>query len=107
MDTRWKRYYKRKHQDPDMKKLVEEELGALNVGIQISRLREKRGLNQTQLAARAGMSAPKISVFETSARNIELGTLIRLAQALDARLDVQLLPTRERKPGRPRPSRAR
>ena len=40
---RWNRYYNQQLQDPDMKKLVIEELAALEVGIQIARLREKLG----------------------------------------------------------------
>ena len=105
MTTRWNRYYNRQLQDPEMKQMVKEELAALEVGILIAQLREKRGMNQTQLAALAGMSAPKISNLETSAKNIELGTLIRLAQALGVKLKVQFLPAKSGK--RTRTHRAR
>ena len=92
MATRWDRYYARQMKDLEMKDLVEKELQNLNLGIQIARLREGEGLNQTQLAARARMNASKISVIERSPKNVTLGTLIRLADAFDRRVKVQFVP---------------
>jgi transcriptional regulator with XRE-family HTH domain len=74
-----------------MKELVEKELANLSVGIQIARLREQRGLSQTQLAARAGMSAPKISVLECSPKDAKLSTLIRIARAMGLGLKVEFV----------------
>jgi len=91
MATRWSNYYARQVQDPVMRELVEKELASLNVGIQIARLREKRGLSQTQLAARAGMSAPKISVLECSTKDAKLSTLIRIAGAMGLGLKVEFV----------------
>jgi len=91
MATRWSNYYARQLQDPEMKGLVEKELASLNVGIQIARLREQLGLSQTQLAARAGMSAPKISVLECSPKDAKLSTLIRIARALGLDLKVEFV----------------
>ena len=54
MSTRFDRYFERQMRDPEMRELVEKELLAINVGVQIARLRQEEGLNQTQLAARAG-----------------------------------------------------
>jgi transcriptional regulator with XRE-family HTH domain len=91
MATRWSNYYARQLQDPEMRGLVEKDLASLNVGIQIARLREKLGLSQTQLAARAGMSAPKISVLECSPKDAKLSTLIRIARALGLDLKVEFV----------------
>jgi len=91
MATRWSNYYARQLQDPEMRGLVEKELASLNVGIQIARLREQLGLSQTQLAARAGMSAPKISVLECSPKDAKLSTLIRIARALGLDLKVEFV----------------
>lgn len=53
-------------------------------------LREERGLTQVQLAQRAGVKQPIISKIESGrARNIELKTLARLAEALGARLHIR------------------
>ena len=91
MAIRWREYYARQMQDPEMRELVEKELASLNVGIQIVRLREQRGLSQTQLAARAGMSAPKISVLECSPKDAKLSTLIRIARAMGLGLKVEFV----------------
>ena len=91
MATRWSNYYARQVQDPEMRELVEKELANLSVGIQIARLREQRGLSQTQLAARAGMSAPKISVLECSPKDAKLSTLIRIARAMGLGLKVEFV----------------
>jgi transcriptional regulator with XRE-family HTH domain len=91
MATRWSNYYARQVQDQEMRALVEKELASLNVGIQIARLREQLGLSQTQLAARAGMSAPKISVLECSPKDAKLSTLIRIARALGLGLKVEFV----------------
>ena len=97
MATRWSSYDARQVQDPEMRELVEKELASLNVGIQIARLREQMGLSQTQLAARAGMSAPKISVLECSPKDAKLSTLIRIAQALGLGLKVEFVPEKSGK----------
>lgn len=94
MATRLNRCFKRQMQDPEMRKLVERELAHLEVGIQIARLREQQNLNQTQLAARAGMNASKISLIETWPKNVTIGTLARLARALNTRIKIQFVPVR-------------
>ena len=66
MATRFNRYYERQMEDAETRDLVEKELEDLKIGIQIARLREEEELNQTQLAARAGMNASKISRIENS-----------------------------------------
>ena len=82
--TNWDRYYRVQTRDPDLRRLVEEELKTLRVGAQLARLRQRRKLSQTTLAARAGMSAPNLSRIETSpSQNLTLGTLVRVARALD------------------------
>jgi transcriptional regulator with XRE-family HTH domain len=97
MATRFDRYYERQMESPAMRALVEKELEALEVGIQIARAREAEHLNQTQLAARAGMNASKISRLETSPQNVTLGTLTRIAAALNRRVKIDFTPAKEKK----------
>jgi transcriptional regulator with XRE-family HTH domain len=97
MANRLDRYYERQMQDPETRNLVEKELAHLEVGIQIARLREKQKLNQTQLAARAGMNASKISRIETSSKNVTLSTLARLARALNTRIKIDFVPRVEKR----------
>jgi transcriptional regulator with XRE-family HTH domain len=83
-------------ESPLMRELVKKELAGLEIGVQIARLRAKQRLNQTQLAARARMSAPKVSRIESQPANVQLDTLIRLARALGARLEVRLVEEKQR-----------
>jgi transcriptional regulator with XRE-family HTH domain len=52
--------------------------------------RDKRGLNQTDLAKRAGLQASAISHFETGTRKPSFDNLRRLADALDVTTDYLL-----------------
>src|SRR5229473_1137936 len=52
--------------------------------------RETRGLNQGELAARAGLQPSAISHFETGTRKPSFDNLRRLADALDATTDYLL-----------------
>ena len=94
--NRFDRYYRTQMENSDMRELVEKELASLEIGVQIAKLRTKYRLNQTQLAARARMSAPKVSRIESRPANVQLDTLIRLAQALGARLEVRLVEEKEK-----------
>ena len=97
MATRWNRYYSRQMDDPELKELVERESGNLRLGAAIARMRQKSRLTQTQLAARTGMSASKISALENSPKNLELRTLIRIASALGYQFNPQFVPVKPRK----------
>lgn len=94
--NRFERYYRTQMEDSDMRDLVEKELASLDIGVQIAKLRAKHRMNQTQLAARARMSAPKVSRIENKPANVQLDTLIRLARALGARLEVRLVEEKEK-----------
>ena len=47
--------------------------------------RQARGLTQAELASRAGVSRPNLSMIEQEARDLTVGTLKRLAEALQVR----------------------
>jgi len=79
-----------------MRELVKKELASVDIGVQIAKLRAKHRMNQTQLAARARMSAPKVSRIESKPANVQLDTLIPLAQALGARVEVRLVEGKEK-----------
>lgn len=82
MTTRWKLFYEKQMEDAKQRELVESELENLQLGVQIAKLRAAENLSQTKLAARAEMNAPKISAMENEPRNLTIGTLIRMANAL-------------------------
>ncbi len=102
MTTRWKRFYQRQMEDPELRELVERELDSLQLGVQIAKLRAAESLSQTQLAALAEMSAPKISAMENEPRNLTIATLIRVAHALGSKVEIKLVKKRKAKRGRRR-----
>ena len=104
MATGWKRFYKQQMENERLKELVERELEHLGLGVQIARLRAEEKLSQTKLAAKADMSAPKISAMENEPRNLTIGTLIRVAHALGSKVEIRLV--RQRKIKRRRSARA-
>ncbi len=102
MTTRWKRFYQKQMADKELRGLVESELENLQLGVQIAKLRAAENLSQTKLVAKAEMSAPKISAMENEPRNLTIGTLIRVAHALNSRVEIKLVRRKGRKAGRPR-----
>src|ERR1700682_266526 len=79
------------HQSPAFQAQVEEELAAINVAQDLVALRESRGLSQVQLAKRLGITQSAIAQLESAQpKNVELRTLVRVAAALGARVDVSI-----------------
>src|SRR6266849_3107037 len=100
MTTRWKRFYQKQMEDAKLRELVESELENLQLGVQIAKLRAEENLSQTKLAAKAEIRAPKISAMENEPRNLPIGTLIRVAHALDSRVEIKLVRKKGMKGGR-------
>ncbi|MBI3659121.1 helix-turn-helix transcriptional regulator [Candidatus Acetothermia bacterium] len=82
---------KKQFENPEFRKAYEEGLEALRVGVKVAQLREKLGLTQTQLAAMLHTSPSVISRIENG-ENVELKTLQKIAQALNAKLKIELVP---------------
>jgi len=97
--TNWQSYYDEQTSQPGMRRLVEDEMRALRIGVQLAKLRQAAGLSQTQLAAKVGMSAPNISRIESNPeQNLTLQTLVKLFGALDH--EVTITPQRRRRAAR-------
>jgi predicted XRE-type DNA-binding protein len=92
------------HQSPAFQAQVEEQLAAINVAQDLVALRESRGLSQAQLADRLGITQSAIAQLESAQpKNVELRTLVRVATALGAHVDVSIRPRRRAEPkSRPR-----
>jgi transcriptional regulator with XRE-family HTH domain len=74
--------------DPAFADLMREARAELDLGLEIARMREKRGLTQRELARRAGMPQPAIARIEKAGRTPTAATLWRLADALDAIIEL-------------------
>jgi DNA-binding XRE family transcriptional regulator len=88
-------------QSPAFEAIVAGELAAIRVVQDLVALRESRGLSQAQLARRVGVTRSAIAQLESAQPgNIELRTLVRVAAALGAHVDLSIRPSRrpERQP---------
>jgi DNA-binding Xre family transcriptional regulator len=82
------------HQSPAFQAQVEEELAAIKVAQDLMALRESRGLSQVQLANRLGITQSAIAQLESARpQNVELRTLVRVATALGAQVNLSIRPT--------------
>lgn len=89
--TRAQCFLEEQLKDPEVAVSFYEGLEELRLAVKIAQLREKRGLTQTELAARMHTSAPVISRLERGGK-CTLRTLEKLADALDAALKIELVP---------------
>ena len=55
----------------------------LDLGQRIRGFRSRRGQSQQEIARRAGITQASLSNYETGKREIPVGTLVRIAAALD------------------------
>lgn len=62
------------------------------IAAQLYSMRSKRGWTQADLAEKASMLQPRISVLERSSANVSLKTLKRIASAFDVALVVKFIP---------------
>ena len=86
-----------------------EEEEARRIGEAVRALRERRGLQQVELSALSGLSAPQVSAIERGRRPPSLRTLRRVCEALGASVDDLLraavgraAPASDEKSARPR-----
>jgi len=83
--------------DAEMATLVHQERDNLNVAQQLYDLRTEAGLTQQQLADRVGTTASVICRLEDADyEGHSLKTLRRVAAALICRIEVRLIPVRDR-----------
>ncbi|MBZ5545592.1 MAG: helix-turn-helix transcriptional regulator [Acidobacteriia bacterium] len=91
--TEYQKFKERALRNPQVRRAYKEGLDDLRIAVRVAELREKRGLTQTQLAAKIQTSPAVISRLERG-DNVELKTLLKIASALNARLSIEALPSR-------------
>jgi transcriptional regulator with XRE-family HTH domain len=62
------------------------------VGLEVRRARLEEGLTQAALARRMGVKAPYVAGVESGTRNLTLGQLANIADALERGLDITFPP---------------
>ena len=87
--------------DPDLAARVEKRLAEMRIEQDLIALREQRGLTQARLARLLGISQPAVAKMEAQGGNLEIRTLARAAEVLDADLEIRLVARPGRSRGRP------
>ncbi len=78
-------------EDPALDARVAKRLSEMRVEQDLIALRERRGLTQAQLGKMLGISQPAVAKMEAAGGNLEIRTLARAAEVLDARLEIRLV----------------
>lgn len=82
---------KRAARDPDFAKGFESGYGEFKIGVILRQAREAAGLTQEQVARQLGTQKSAISRIENHAEDVRLSTLRAYAQAVGAKLQIQLI----------------
>ena len=86
--TTFQEWQAQQNQDPEF---VAESL-ELEAGYQIARLRLLRGMTQAELADMVGTRQPSIARLENGSSMPSLSFLERIAEALDAQVEIKIIP---------------
>ena len=82
-------------EDPTLAARVAKRLAEMRIEQDLIALRERRGLTQAQLGKMLGVSQPAVAKMEAEGGNLEIRTLARAAEVLDARLEIRLISGRK------------
>lgn len=88
--TKWSEIRARRLPDPERSPDYVAAGRAIEIGEQVRRIREARGLSQAELARRMATSQSAIARLEAGGVDPKVGTLERLTRALDADLILEL-----------------
>jgi transcriptional regulator with XRE-family HTH domain len=90
-NTRFEDWEAEQLQDPEFRAAAED----LEPAYQVARLRIARGLTQEQLAEMVGTKQPSIARLESGKMEPRLSFLRRVVEALDGKMEVQIVPREE------------
>ena len=85
-------YFEKQLQDPEYARAYQELEPEFALVRQLINLRLRRNMTQAELARRVGVKQPSIARLEARGQTRDLVFLGRVAQALDARLEIKLVP---------------
>ncbi len=88
-------YLSEELKDPKFRKSYEKERLKFFLGYQIHKLRKKAGMSQAELARKIGTKQSNISRLEFGNLNFSLQMLGKIADALDAEIKCDLIPSRK------------
>ena len=78
---------------PEFRKAYDAEIMMLKIAYKITQMRKERHITQSELARKIGTTQQTISRIEDSTNTrMTVNTLVRLAKALHAKLNIDLIP---------------
>ncbi len=80
------------HKDPEHQKQYRLQKPFYDLTLEILKRRKKLGLTQKELADKVGTHQSAISRIEAAENDVRLSTLTQIAEALDAWLEIKLIP---------------
>jgi HTH-type transcriptional regulator/antitoxin HipB len=83
--------HKRKKQNPDFWKDLDERFETFKLGVLLKQARKEAGMTQEQIARELKTTKSVISRMENHATDIRLSTLEKFAKALGRRIEVSLV----------------
>jgi ribosome-binding protein aMBF1 (putative translation factor) len=83
---------RRKLQNPEFRAAYAAEDKRIELVLQIIKLRQQRGMTQSDLAKAIGTRQANVSRLERFDTNLTLGTLEKVAEALGVNLQIDLVP---------------
>jgi HTH-type transcriptional regulator / antitoxin HipB len=82
---------KRKIKDKDFSRNFEEGYKQFKIGVILKQERESAGKTQEEIARQLGTKKSAISRIENHAEDIKLSTLVRMAEALGKRININIV----------------
>ena len=74
--------------DPELKKMYEEELELLRIAKQISDVRKKQKLTQEQMAQKLGTTQSVVARIEAGKQNVRFNILFKIAEIFHKKLEI-------------------
>ena len=93
--TAYDEWHEKQLDNPEFRKAFEDGLDRLRLGASVALLRRRMKLSQAELASLARTSQPVISRLERG-ENVQLETVHKVAQALKAKVKIELIFQKQR-----------
>ncbi len=77
--------------DPELKKMYEEELELLRIAKQISDVRKKQKLTQEQMAQKLGTTQSVVARIEAGKQNVSFNILFKIAEIFHKKLEINFV----------------
>jgi len=90
-ETNYQKYKREQLNNPEFKRLYEEEKLQAKIAMSITKEREAQHINQREMARRAAMKQPAIARLENAEYNCTIKTLQRVAAALGKKVSIKFI----------------